>query len=169
MLRGDDTHADSRENRVVSIQGCSIARGFENFGFPGEIRWLEYFDPTAIPEDSSMEHSLDGGCACGSIRYECKAEPILAYKCHCRDCQRASGSGFLALLWVPSDKLDIIANEPRYYAVNADSGRQLKRGFCPQCGSNVMVQPSFTDITFIGVYPNLAKPSGSISEGSVSR
>ena len=105
-----------------------------------------------------MEHSLDGGCACGSIRYECKAEPILAYKCHCRDCQRASGSGFLALLWVPSDKLDIIANEPRYYAVNADSGRQLKRGFCPQCGSNVMVQPSFTDITFI-VASSLDDPS----------
>ena len=93
-----------------------------------------------------MDLSLNGGCACGSIRYECKAEPILTYKCHCRDCQRATGSGFLPLLWVTSDKLHLTANEPRYYAVEADSGRKLKRGFCQECGSTVLAQPSFHGI-----------------------
>ena len=96
-----------------------------------------------------MEHSLSGGCACGSIRYECKSEPILAYKCHCRACQRASGSGFVAIMWVHSDKLDITGNEPRYYSVDADSGGQLKRGFCPECGSSVLLKPGFPDVTFI--------------------
>ena len=96
-----------------------------------------------------MELSLNGGCACGSIRYECKSKPLLEYKCHCRACQRASGSGFVALLWVPIDKLDLTADEPRYYSVEADSGRQLKRGFCPTCGSNVFLLPDFPDITFI--------------------
>ncbi len=105
-----------------------------------------------------MELALNGGCACGSIRYECKSEPILAYKCHCRACQRASGSGFLAILWVHNDKLDLTANEPRYYAAGGDSGRQLKRGFCPECGSNVLVQPSFPDIIFI-VASSLDDPS----------
>ncbi len=52
-----------------------------------------------------MEFSLNGGCACGSIRYECKSKPILEYKCHCRACQRASGSGFLALFWVATAHL----------------------------------------------------------------
>ena len=105
-----------------------------------------------------MELSLNGGCACGSIRYECKSEPILAYKCHCRACQRASGSGFVALLWAHSDKLHLTANEPKYYAVAADSGRQLKRGFCAECGSNVLLQPGFPDIIFI-VAASLDDPS----------
>ena len=105
-----------------------------------------------------MGISLNGGCACGSIRYECESEPMLAYKCHCRACQRASGSGFAALLWVPSDKIQLTANQPQYYAVEADSGRQLKRGFCPKCGSHVLLQPEFLDIIFV-VVSSLDDPS----------
>jgi len=105
-----------------------------------------------------METSLNGGCACGSIRYECRSKPMLEYKCHCRACQRASGSGFVALLWVPIDKLDLTADEPRYYSVEADSGRQLKRGFCPTCGSNVLLLPDLPDIIFI-VAASLDDPS----------
>jgi hypothetical protein len=69
-----------------------------------------------------------------------------------------SGSGYLALFWVYSDKLDITANEPRYYTVDADSGRQLKRGFCPTCGSNVLLLPDLQDIIFI-VAASLDDPS----------
>ncbi len=105
-----------------------------------------------------MEFSLNGGCACGSIRYVCKSKPILEYKCHCRACQQASGSGFLALFWVHSDTLNLTANEPKYYAVDGDSGRQLKRGFCVECGSNVLVQTSFPGIIFI-VASSLDDPS----------
>ena len=105
-----------------------------------------------------MEFSLNGGCACGLIRYECRSKPVLEYKCHCRACQRASGSGFVGLLWVPIDNLDLTANEPRYYAVDADSGRQLKRGFCPKCGSNVLLLPGFPNIIFI-VAASLDDPS----------
>lgn len=35
-----------------------------------------------------------GGCACGAIRSDCSAAPLLVWKCHCRDCQRATGSAF---------------------------------------------------------------------------
>lgn len=105
-----------------------------------------------------MEHSLTGGCACGSIRYECDSKPMLEYKCHCRACQRASGSGFAALVWVPSDKLNLTAGEPQYYSVEADSGRQLKRGFCHKCGSHVLLQPDFPDIIFV-VVSSLDDPS----------
>ena len=39
-----------------------------------------------------------GGCVCGEIRYTCSAEPLLVANCHCRDCQRASGSAFATTL-----------------------------------------------------------------------
>lgn len=41
-------------------------------------------------------------CACGAIRYTCRAEPLASLNCHCRDCQRASGSAFAAALIVPA-------------------------------------------------------------------
>ena len=59
---------------------------------------------------------------------------------------------------VPIDKLDLTANEPRYFTVDADSGRQLKRGFCLKCGSNVLLLPGFPDIIFI-VAASLDDPS----------
>ena len=63
--------------------------------------------------------------------------------------QRASGGGFVPLFWVPIDKIELTANKPKYYAVECDSGRELKRGFCPDCGSHVMFIPGFPDIVIV--------------------
>ena len=81
-----------------------------------------------------MATSFSGGCACGAIRYECSAEPIMSGNCHCRDCQRGSGSAFNAFLVVPKDALKV-TGEATYYDAKADSGNTASRGFCPQCGS----------------------------------
>ncbi len=40
-----------------------------------------------------MKIPFTGGCACRAILYECTAEPLEMFRCHCRDCQRASGGG----------------------------------------------------------------------------
>jgi hypothetical protein len=37
---------------------------------------------------------LDGGCACGRVRYRLTRAPIAVHACHCRQCQRMSGSGY---------------------------------------------------------------------------
>ena len=75
--------------------------------------------------------------ACGRIRYECSEQPIVQLICHCRDCQRASGSAFAALLAVPSDRLKFSESELKYHSIKADSGRTMQRGFCSECGSPV--------------------------------
>src|SRR5271169_7134651 len=36
----------------------------------------------------TMPQKLSGGCACGAIRYECDADPVIMMNCHCRDCQK---------------------------------------------------------------------------------
>jgi len=41
---------------------------------------------------------FSGGCACGAIRYECAAEPLYMVNCECRDCQRATGSAYCAVV-----------------------------------------------------------------------
>ena len=41
---------------------------------------------------------FSGGCGCGAIRYEFSAEPAMSLNCHCRDCQRGSGTAYASLL-----------------------------------------------------------------------
>jgi hypothetical protein len=94
-----------------------------------------------------MSMSFSGGCLCGAVRYECFAAPMRSFKCHCRDCQRTSGSAFLPGMVVPADALKLIRGEPKYYAVTADSGHTVSRGFCPECGrfclgESPRIQPS---------------------------
>jgi len=39
---------------------------------------------------------LEGGCACGAVRYRLTAPPLIVHACHCRDCQKLTGSAFRA-------------------------------------------------------------------------
>ena len=86
-----------------------------------------------------MQVPFSGGCACGAIRYECAAQPAFSWNCHCRDCQRASGSAFCPVLYVPKAALTI-TGQSTYYDVKAESGNLVSRGFCPKCGSPVFIQ-----------------------------
>ena len=45
-----------------------------------------------------MATRFTGGCMCGAVRYECATEPVISGNCHCRDCQRAGGGGFVSVL-----------------------------------------------------------------------
>ena len=63
-----------------------------------------------------MATRFTGGCICGGVRFECAADPIAAGNCHCRDCQRASGSAYAAALLVPAGALSI-TGEVKYYDV----------------------------------------------------
>ena len=47
-----------------------------------------------------MKVPFSGGCACGAIRYSCAAEPLYMGNCHCRDCQRGTGSAYFAAVIV---------------------------------------------------------------------
>ena len=85
--------------------------------------------------------ALSGGCACGRVRYECEEVSIVDLICHCRDCQRASGSAYASMSVVPSDKLTL-TRELKYHAVKSDSGGTMRRGFCPECGSPVAARES---------------------------
>jgi hypothetical protein len=79
---------------------------------------------------------FSGGCSCGAVRYAVDADPILMMNCHCRDCQRATGSAYAAIVIVPRDAVRF-EGELRYHKFTGDSGGVVERGFCPACGSRV--------------------------------
>jgi len=86
-----------------------------------------------------MAQKISGGCACGAIHYECNADPVVMLNCHCRDCQRASGSAYAAVVVVPKSAVQM-RGEPRYYKAVGKAGKAIERGFCPTCGSQVTVK-----------------------------
>jgi hypothetical protein len=80
-----------------------------------------------------------GGCACGAIRYESTAEPLLMLHCHCRDCQRASGGPFSSYVIVPTEPFKLLQGSLRFHALPSEAGGKTRRGFCPDCGSPIQV------------------------------
>jgi len=81
-----------------------------------------------------MPKKFTGGCACGAIRYEIAAEPMMSAHCRCRDCQRMTGTGHASFL-VFSESAVRMTGKPKYHRTKADSGNTTSRGFCPDCGS----------------------------------
>jgi hypothetical protein len=51
--------------------------------------------------------TITGGCLCGAVRYTAEAEAASATVCHCRDCQKFTGSVFAALVMVPKNALTL--------------------------------------------------------------
>jgi hypothetical protein len=78
---------------------------------------------------------------CGAVRYESTGGPVDMRFCHCRDCQRITGSAFAAVMNCPQSLVKI-TGEVKYYEYRADSGNLMQRGFCPNCGSPMFVRPS---------------------------
>ena len=80
---------------------------------------------------------VQGRCHCGSITYEAEVEPGTVNVCHCRDCQRLTGSAFRANIAAPADRFRILTGKPREYIKTGDSGARRVHAFCDNCGSPV--------------------------------
>lgn len=85
-----------------------------------------------------------GGCKCGQVRYEVNASLGFQFICQCRDCQKFSGSGYLANIMIPKDSLSITGQTTRYEYEN-ESGEMRLQIFCTICGSNVHGGPKNED------------------------
>ncbi|HEX4113745.1 MAG TPA: GFA family protein, partial [Stellaceae bacterium] len=61
-----------------------------------------------------------GGCACGAVRYRLESAPMFVHCCHCRDCQRQTGSAFALNALIETDRVAVLAGEPQAVAVPTD-------------------------------------------------
>lgn len=87
-----------------------------------------------------MPESFFGGCACGTIRYACSGAPLYMGNCHCRDCQRATGSAYFPAVLVRDADFTVVGGEPGWYETKADRGHAMKRAFCVKCGSPLFLK-----------------------------
>jgi hypothetical protein len=118
-----------------------------------------------------MPTQFFGGCACGAIRYSAEGEPLFSMNCHCRDCQRETGSAYTAVFAVRSATFRVTQGEPKYFELTADSGHTTTRAFCANCGSPLFGLPGISpDMVTIRVGslddPGVFRPSQDIYTAS---
>src|SRR3974390_3885635 len=109
---------------------------------------------------------IKGGCLCGAVRYAPEADPTSATVCHCRDCQKFTGSAFAALLRVAKEAVTIEGTLKTFSSIGG-SGNPILRHFCPECGSSNAAEPGTRPgITILNVgtfdQPSVAKPGREI-------
>ena len=85
-----------------------------------------------------MAESWTGGCACGAVRYALKSAPYDTGWCHCRICQRVSGSPAIVFSTVPHGHLVFTKGADKVKPFASTSfGR---RRFCGECGTPLTIE-----------------------------
>src|SRR6187551_817352 len=81
----------------------------------------------------SESTDLEGGCTCRSVRYRLASAPLFVHCCHCRWCQRESGSAFALNAMIEADRVALLAGEPEAVDTPSASGKGQKIWRCPRC------------------------------------
>jgi hypothetical protein len=76
---------------------------------------------------------LEGGCACRGVRYRMTAPPMFVHCCHCRWCQRETGSAFALNALIEADRVEIMSGHLETIDTPSESGRGQKIHRCPDC------------------------------------
>jgi len=112
-----------------------------------------------------------GGCLCGEIRFFCNEKPLMAGLCHCRDCQTNTGTAFGTLIIFSKSAVTVRGDSIGVYESKGDSGKNVRRRFCRNCGTPYMVEyevtPNFR-VILGGTLddPSLVKPEWNIYTSS---
>jgi hypothetical protein len=77
--------------------------------------------------------TFDGGCTCRNIRYRMAGPPLFVHCCHCRWCQRETGSAFAINAMIEADRVVLLAGEPEIVMTPSNSGKGQKIARCPIC------------------------------------
>ena len=75
----------------------------------------------------------NGGCTCRFVRYRMTGKPLFVHCCHCRWCQRETGSAFALNAMIEADRIQLLEGEVERVATPSLSGKGQKISRCPKC------------------------------------
>src|SRR4029453_8760277 len=84
-----------------------------------------------------MADDLQGGCACGAVRYRLTSAPMFVHCCHCRDCQRQTGTAFVLNALIETARTDLHPGEVFRSQMPTDSGKPHGIERCKACATAV--------------------------------
>ncbi len=76
---------------------------------------------------------FDGGCTCRFVRYRMTTKPLFVHCCHCRWCQRETGTSFALNALIEADRVQLLQGEPEIVETPSNSGKGQKIARCPNC------------------------------------
>lgn len=77
----------------------------------------------------------EGGCACGLTRFRVSGDPIFVNHCHCKQCQRQTGSTSAVNMFYETERLALRSGETSLHVVKAGSGGDHVIVRCAECGT----------------------------------
>jgi hypothetical protein len=77
--------------------------------------------------------SYDGGCTCRAVRYRMTSRPLFVNCCHCRWCQRETGTAFALNALIETDRVEVLEGDFELVDTPSNSGQGQKIARCPKC------------------------------------
>ncbi len=93
----------------------------------------------------------EGGCSCRKLRYKLNADPLIVHACHCRQCQRVTGSAFVMNALIEKEEVELLCGD--IANIHFPNTRHTAF-FCPDCATYVWSQYKsgrFDDCWFVRV------------------
>ncbi len=109
-----------------------------------------------------MTGTIQGGCACGAVRYELATAPADAGWCHCRICQLTSGAPAMVFASVPAGDFRFLRGEDQ--VGRFQSSEVGHRWYCRGCGTPLAMEPDEAPKTIDFSVATLDDP-GSVAPG----
>ena len=76
---------------------------------------------------------MEGRCTCGAVRYRLASPPLFTHCCHCRWCQRRTGSACVVNAMIETDRIQLVAGQPEMVSIPSPSGMGQTVARCPTC------------------------------------
>ncbi len=80
-----------------------------------------------------MTPHYDGGCTCRYVRYRMMSKPLFVHCCHCRWCQRETGSAFALNALIEADRVQLLEGDIEIVDTPSNSGKGQRISRCPTC------------------------------------
>lgn len=79
------------------------------------------------------KENFPGACACGHVTYQMTSPPLFVHGCHCRSCQRETGTVFAQNAMIEADRVELLSGELEVIDTPSASGQGQKIHRCPKC------------------------------------
>jgi hypothetical protein len=91
---------------------------------------------TEYDQGGHVMPEIKGSCRCGKVTYSSSADPVFVGVCHCKSCQKSTGTAYATVVAVPAASVMLSGTTTRFDD-KGDSGNPTHRDFCPECGSTL--------------------------------
>jgi len=83
--------------------------------------------------DTESATTYEGACTCGHVGFRMTSDPLFVHCCHCRWCQRESGTAFALNALIEADRVELLSGEVEIVDTPSESGKGQRISRCPNC------------------------------------